>query len=617
MTTTPRKSPRVRHLLAGILVAVGVVLVPLALIGGGGGGSDWLPGLSAQSTMSTLEATNINIAAQLPDTMKPLSDEGLKNDGKEGNPTKSNPAPGGNLDLDLGLVQDWMGGDEGEKGKPSSFDAGFENDWITDSPSAFAGASFGPGGPTSFDDVAKRRLTTLDVEGLVKYPKPIVGKGRTISLTNLPNVSARGNPRSKPFRFHIYRIPDRYITGALKLLEERWPTSYCNRVKTNYTMLDWRHAHSLFTVDIFIAKYLRLHPNHTDDPNEADIFIIPMMTHLYNCAGIHHYTIEILQWVTQFPYYKLMNQHDHYLFWWRWGMHYNSVLRFWKRVQKHFPNINLISFDYLEIMGRNEWQDFSLALKPKFLQYMHHVVVPYPDFSPHLSVPLTAAELARPRDIFFYFSGTSNIGGIRRWIKRACDASPNDCVYEEFAKNVIDHKRVGVPTSYPEQMKKSVFCGHAAGDALSSRRPTSAVLAGCIPVLICDLCLYAWENLIDYQSFAIFLHEDDVMNGQMLKILRSIPQETIQIMQRNLLEVRQYFVYNTIGAPGSGDALDTLVTQLALRGSILRQYRRWWYYNDQLSVEAKDYPIEPKAVKRYLKKGSSTAKEEKDFNNLN
>eukprot|EP00662_Eupelagonemidae_sp_cell21_P030861 gene30861-2289_t len=91
--------------------------------------------------------------------------------------------------------------------------------------------------------------------------------------------AAAGEPA---FRFHIYPIPDKYIGGALAELERNWNTSVCNRNpkrKTSYTLLDWRHAHSLFTVDTFIARFLRRHPRR------ADLFIIPAMTHLYNCAG--------------------------------------------------------------------------------------------------------------------------------------------------------------------------------------------------------------------------------------------------------------------------------------------------------------------------------------------
>ena len=240
-------------------------------------------------------------------------------------------------------------------------------------------------------------------------------------VSNVGRAAPRVAGRARQFRFHVYDVPRKYIDGALAQLEERWATSGCNRhsKKSNYTMLDWRHAHSLFTADVFIARWLRFHPAHTADPREADAFVIPMMTHVYNCAGLMHYTIEILSWViAQHPRaYKQMDHHDHYLFWWRWGMHHGSTKAFLKRLYRHFPNVNFVSFDYLELMGRNDWQDFTLALKPKYDAASHWVVMPYPDFSPGLTRPSPPVDASRA--FFFYFAGTSSIGGIRRWIKRA------------------------------------------------------------------------------------------------------------------------------------------------------------------------------------------------------
>eukprot|EP01065_Artemidia_motanka_P021603 TRINITY_DN25843_c0_g1_i1.p1 TRINITY_DN25843_c0_g1~~TRINITY_DN25843_c0_g1_i1.p1 ORF type:complete len:522 (+),score=110.07 TRINITY_DN25843_c0_g1_i1:27-1568(+) len=407
------------------------------------------------------------------------------------------------------------------------------------------------------------------------------------------------------FRFHVYPIPDKYIAGAMRELKRNWDRSVCNRDvkrKTNYTLLDWRHAHSLFTVDTFIARYLRFHPRHTPDPAQADVFIVPAMTHLYNCAMHMEWLVEIVQWVAGYSeYHRIYDNHDHYMFWWRWGMNHRGTLKFFSALMRTLPNVNWISYEFLELMGRNEYQDFSLALKPRFKEAQHGIVLPYPDFSPKLQVPV--ADPHAPREHFAFMAGTSTIGGVRRWIKRELNRYAGDaqtpCLYQEFATDVVDPRRLGVPTEYPDFFRNSLFCVHAAGDGLSSRRPTSAVLAGCIPVLVCDLCLYAFENLLNYSSFAVFVKEDDVMAGRMVSQLRAIPREEIRRKQQALVEVRQHFTYNTEGPPRAGDALDLLVKQLSLRGSILRSYRRWWQSNRHLSSHMRDYPRDPPKVNRY------------------
>ncbi|KEG07511.1 putative xyloglucan galactosyltransferase KATAMARI1-like [Trypanosoma grayi] len=404
---------------------------------------------------------------------------------------------------------------------------------------------------------------------------------------------------SPPFRFHVYDVPERYGEGALRLLEERWPVSFCNRrlPKSNYTMLDWRHALSLFTADVWMVRHIRSHPAHTNNPAEADIFIIPIIPHVYHCAHVSHYMIEVVRHIQQqYPYIRVYDQHDHFMFWWRWALHHRSVQGFWRHVQRNIPNVKLISYDLLEIMGRNDYQDFSLALKPLFLANMLNVVVPYPDMAPALRQP---PDMAAPRPVLFYFAGTHTIGGVRRWIRRNCQKEPQACVYETFASTGVTAERLRVPLAYPEQMRRAVFCGHAAGDALSSRRPTSAVLAGCIPVIMCDLCIMPFEGVVGYSRFAVFIPEDVVIAGRMMETLRSIPARQVRHMQKELRRVRSRFTYNADGLKPN-DALDTLVQELALRGALLRQYKRWWQTNRNLSSSYNDYPSVPPARRRYM-----------------
>jgi hypothetical protein len=497
-------------------------------------------------------------------------------------------------------------------------------------------------------------------------------------------ASRRGEGR--PFRFYMYPLPHSHAEGAVAALQQRWDSSICNRRRTNYTMLDWRHAHSLFTADVYIARYLRQHPAYTSDAAVADVFLVPMMTHLYNCAGLTQYAMDVLTTVGRDKAHWQMGTHDHYVFWWRWGMNYGFVQKFWRRLMRDVPNVNFISFDFLELQGRNEFQDFSLALRPNLPKNMQGIIMPYPDFSPPLRAARTDADLLQPRRTLFYFAGTSTIGGVRRWIKRACDdwqstghtdgvnghvASPNsevvvsgDAVYVDFASNVIDTKRLGIPTEYPVAMQQSLFCGHAAGDALSSRRPTSAILAGCIPVLVCDLCVYAWESRIDYEEFAVFISERDVIasispetaaaipesegrpvavatassasakagaaalpltappgaKNRMMEILSAIARDTarVQRLQRAGQRVRRHFVY-TDGTPQPGDALDMLVGELEVRGRMYRSLRRWFRFNPDLSNDAKDYPADPLPRKKYVRRLASGAVDpvdNRDFNNM-
>jgi len=599
-----RKSrPTPRHALAVALVAAVLLAGSLRTAGGLGGGAGGQPA----SAPSIVVRTNDG-GANRADGSGILDFVDTANAGTTG----GGGAESGTHDVDAGYVPGDVAPDPAHSSQrhlniqPSDGDA----------PTHGGGSS---GGGYPWPNV---RVSGGGVNALPKYeegPDGFVSNWLQSGLHAPPGEARGGVDRGETaaqVRFHVYDVPRRLIEEPLKLLEERWSTSFCNRGKkrTNYTLLDWRHAHSLFTADVFMSRHLRHHPLHTSDPAKADAFVIPMMTHLFNCAGTLNNAIEILSWVVQerSTYYKRMDHRDHYLFWWRWGMHHGMTTKVWKRIAQHFPNVNFISFDFLELQGRSHFQDFTLSLKPNFLKARDWIVMPYPDFSPALAAP-PPIEADTRRDTFFFFAGTSTIGGVRRWIQRSCAVHPEDCTYTGFGANVTDIKRLQIP-DYPTSMRGSVFCGHAAGDALSSRRPTSAVLAGCIPVLICDLCLYPFENFIDYSTFAVFVHEEDVINGKLFDILRKIPAERIKAMQANLRKVRSYFEYRTDGPPRPGDALDALARQLVLRGSLYRQYRRWHAFNPHLSSDARDYPAEPCNVKRYVRKGVTTAKELADFN---
>ena len=124
-----------------------------------------------------------------------------------------------------------------------------------------------------------------------------------------------------------------------------------------------------------------------------------------------------------------------------------------------------------------------------------------------------------------------------------------------------------------KMMKKSVFCVDTTGDDLTTRRITSAVLSGCIPVLLCDDCVFPYPKLFPYEissSFdQVFHHTTSTTEEShrvfpvfyirlsVSKILEKHPFQIIEILlrileqddslllhrlQRNLLQVQSMFL---------------------------------------------------------------------------
>ncbi|XP_026413706.1 uncharacterized protein LOC113309491 isoform X2 [Papaver somniferum] len=93
---------------------------------------------------------------------------------------------------------------------------------------------------------------------------------------------------------------------------------------------------------------------------------------------------------------------------------------------------------------------------------------------------------------------------------------------------------------YYKDLSSSVFCGVLPGDGWSGRMEDS-VLHGCIPVVIQDGIFLPYENVLNYQSFAVRISEDDIPN--LIKILRGFNETELEFMLENVKRIWQRFLY--------------------------------------------------------------------------
>lgn len=101
------------------------------------------------------------------------------------------------------------------------------------------------------------------------------------------------------------------------------------------------------------------------------------------------------------------------------------------------------------------------------------------------------------------------------------------------------------------------------GDSISSRRLFSLLHAGTIPVIICDLCMLPYQDVLDYSKFAVFLSEESILQQpevyDMFEVLDAIPSETVLSLQQQGQRAKRHFVYHE-DPPVPGDALDMMVS---------------------------------------------------------
>ncbi|KAL7168967.1 hypothetical protein ACSBR2_034069 [Camellia fascicularis] len=159
------------------------------------------------------------------------------------------------------------------------------------------------------------------------------------------------------------------------------------------------------------------------------------------------------------------------------------------------------------------------------------------------------ARLREKWKTLFYFNG--NLGptyekgrpeatysmGIRQKVAEEFGSSPN-----KEGKLGTQHAEDVIVTplrsdNYHEDLASSVFCGVMPGDGWSGRMEDS-ILQGCIPV---DGIYLPYENVLNYESFAIRIHEDEIPD--LKKILWGFNETEIEFRFANVRKIWQWFLY--------------------------------------------------------------------------
>ena len=96
---------------------------------------------------------------------------------------------------------------------------------------------------------------------------------------------------------------------------------------------------------------------------------------------------------------------------------------------------------------------------------------------------------------------------------------------------------------YHFQLSSSVFCGVFPGDGFSARLEDS-LLHGCIPVIVQDGILLAWENVLDFSRFSVRLAEDDIPS--MVEKLKAISEERRRAMWEVIRQIWQRWTYYSV-----------------------------------------------------------------------
>ena len=241
-----------------------------------------------------------------------------------------------------------------------------------------------------------------------------------------------------------------------------------------------------------------------------------------------------------------------------------------------FPDIHKMTYELLpHTLPVREWSRSSDT-----------IIMPFVEMTPRLEQRQQAAirlgdddaflASEPPRTLFAFYSGSSTgpSGRLRPRIIESMSVYNDTVPYYLSNRHSADKYDV-----ISDMMMRSVFCPAPSGDSPSARRQITAVMAGCIPVIMSDFILHPFGGIVDWTRFSIQLPTRILAYENFIDRLRLVPQERIREMQKALLAAARRFTYH-FGAPKKGDVLDTLVERLALHAYKIRAMDNWMIFSN-------------------------------------
>ncbi|OVA03144.1 Epidermal growth factor-like domain [Macleaya cordata] len=370
---------------------------------------------------------------------------------------------------------------------------------------------------------------------------------------------------------YVYDLPPEFNSH---LLEGRHFKFECvNRIYNDQNATLW--TEQLYGSQMALLESILASPYRTLNGEEADYFFVPVLDSciitraddaphlsmqeyrgLRSSLTLDFYKKAYDHIVEQYPFWNRSSGRDHiWSFSWDEGACY-APKEIWNSMMLvHWGNTNSKHNHSTTAYWADNWDGI-----PSHKRGNHPCFDPEKDLvlpawkrpdSDSLRLKLWARPL-KDRKKLFYFNG--NLGpayangrpettysmGIRQKLAEEFGSSP-----DKEGKLGKQHAEDVVVTplrspNYYEDLASSVFCGVLPGDGWSGRMEDS-VLHGCIPVVIQDGIFLPYENVLNYQSFAVRISEDEIPN--LIQILLGFNETELEFMLENVKMIWQRFLY--------------------------------------------------------------------------
>ncbi|XP_020599962.1 probable glycosyltransferase At5g03795 [Phalaenopsis equestris] len=281
---------------------------------------------------------------------------------------------------------------------------------------------------------------------------------------------------------------------------------------------------------------------HTEDPDQANIFFIPISCHKMRGKGISYENMTILVknyvegLMRKYPFWNRTLGADHFL------------------VTCH--DVGVRAFEGLPSLIKNS---IRVVCSPSYnVGYIPHKDVALPQVLQPFALPAGGNDVAN-RKILGFWAGHRN-SKIRVILAR---------VWENDTELAISNNRISRAIGelvYQKQFYKSKFCICPGGSQVNSARITDSIHYGCVPVILSDYYDLPFNDILDWQKFSLIVKEKDVY--QLKSILKSVSDEEFIALHKGLVEAQKHFVWHSPPVPF--DAFHMVMYELWLRHHVIK-----------------------------------------------
>ncbi|PQP99077.1 uncharacterized protein Pyn_37799 [Prunus yedoensis var. nudiflora] len=370
---------------------------------------------------------------------------------------------------------------------------------------------------------------------------------------------------------YVYDLPPDF--NSLLLEGRHFRLECVNRIYDGKNSTLW--TDQLYGAQVALYESILASPYRTLNGEEADFFFVPvldsciitraddaphlsMQEHkgLRSSLTLEYYRKAYDHIVEQYPFWNRSSGRDHiWFFSWDEGACY-APKEIWNSMMLvHWGNTNSKHMHSTTAYWADNWDTI-----PSDKRGNHPCFDPDKDLvlpswkSPDVN-SLSSKLWARSHDTrktLFYFNG--NLGpaypngrpeasysmGIRQKLAEEFGSSPNKegKLGKQHAEDVIVTPLRS--ENYHGDLASSIFCGVFPGDGWSGRMEDS-ILQGCIPVVIQDGIFLPYENMLNYDSFAVRIREDEIPD--LINILRAFNETEIKFRLANVQKIWQRFLY--------------------------------------------------------------------------